>query len=507
MITSFLRLLRLSRVIIIYQLDRILFNSILCPSFLLWWIAPIRSIQQRSVPAEKRLVNALIELGPIFVKFGQSLSTRVDLLDPNMADALAQLQDKVPPFSGEIAQNILEKTYQKPIKGVFSHFDEMPLGSASIAQVHAASLLDGSDVVVKILRPDIKKIIQRDLTMLNTIAGIINRVHPKRQQLRALEVIDDYSITINNELNLILEASNMNQMQRAFIDDNRLHIPNIYWNLCRHHVMVSERIYGIPITHIDTLKQAGTDMHKLARDGVELFLSQVFQHNFFHADMHPGNIFVDITIPKQPRYQLVDFGIVGVLDPGDQRYLAENLSAFFARDYQKVAELHIESGWVAPDTSARAMGASIRAIGEPIYGKPLHDISFAEVLLQLFRVAEQHQMIVQPQLLLLQKTLFHVEGLARRLDDSMALPDIAEPIIRSWLGKQKSVLGSLEKILTKIPDWLAQYPEVKDAIITKILHKPQPQTPKIASPSLTKDLLFGSGVIAAGYIGILCLYA
>lgn len=470
MIRSLLRFITILRTLIIFQLDSLFLPRKYCASFWLWWLCPIRSIRMRNLSEEKRLLQALIELGPIFVKFGQSLSTRVDLLNTEMAQALATLQDNVPPFEAQIARKMVEQAYKQPLNNVLEHFENKPLGSASIAQVHAAKLLNGEDVVIKLLRPNIHLQIQHDLVMLRQIAYLIDTFHPKRKQLRAREVVEDYSTTITNELNLVLEASNMNLMKDAFTDDSRIHIPEVYWELTQENILVTERVYGIPITQIETLKKNGTDMHRLAKNGVELFLCQVFQHNFFHADMHPGNIFVDITQPDRPVYQLVDFGIVGMLPMRDQQYLAENLAAFFARDYQRVADLHIESGWVDQHTSSRTMGASIRAIGEPIYGKALHDISFADVLMKLFRVAEKHNMFVQPQLLLLQKTLFHVEGLARQLDDSMALPEIAEPIIKRWLKSKKGILGSAEKIIKKIPEWLAQYPEVKDIMIRKVLH-------------------------------------
>ena len=483
MLTTIIRSTSIFRTLITFQIDQILLPRIRCASFWLWWLAPIRSWRMSYYPKEQRLLMALIELGPIFVKFGQSLSTRVDLLDKPMADALATLQDRVPAFSTDKAIDIIENHLHSPLEKKFSFFNNTPLGSASIAQVHAACLHSGEDVVVKILRPNIHRDIDRDLKVLGGLATLIELFHPKRKQLRAHDIIEDYANTITHELNLTLEASNMRVMQQAFEEDARIHIPKIFWEYCTDKILVTERVYGIPITQIDTLEKQGTNMEKLARNGVELFLEQVFNHNFFHADMHPGNIFVDISDPEDPVYQLVDFGIVGILPKRDQIYLAENLAAFFSRDYQKVAELHIESGWVDRKTHARSMGADIRAIGEPIYGKPLNKISFAHILMQLFRVAEKHHMYVQPQLLLLQKTLFHVEGLARRIDDNMQLPDIAEPIIQKWLQSKKGILSSSYKIIEKIPEWLSLYPEVKDAIIHKILdtHKSPPAKEKIQS--------------------------
>ncbi len=290
--------------------------------------------------------------------------------------------------------------------------------------------------------------------MLHSLAGWIDTLHPQRSRLRAREVVQNYQDILLGELNLTLEAGNMSQMHASFTDDSRLTIPRVNWDLSTTEMLVTEAVSGHNLAEIESLKKQGVDCHRLATDGIALFLTQVFENNFFHADMHPGNIMINADNPARPHYILVDFGIVGVMSKEDLRYLAKNLHAFFNRDYQKVADLHIQSGWVAPNTSARAMAASVRAIGEPIYGKPLQEISFAEILLKLLQVAQEQQMVVQPQLLLLQKTLFQVEALARRLDDSIALPTIAEPIIKRWLQKEKGIYQGLERLATALPSWL-----------------------------------------------------
>lgn len=454
MIANLIRFLTLLRLVVAYQLDRLILPTSRCLSFWLWWLAPISSLQHRNTPAPQRLCQALIAMGPIYIKFGQALSTRVDLLSTEMALELAKLQDRVPPFATEEAEKLIQSQLKMPFHEVIQNLDAHPLGSASLAQVHAATLQSGEKVAIKLLRPGIKKRIQRDLKMLRSLAGWVDTCHPQRARLRAREVVQNYHDTLLDELNLTLEAGNMSQMRANFLEDTRLAIPQVNWELSTQDMLVTEEVSGATIAELPRLRKQGIDCNRLAKDGIALFLTQVFDHNFFHADMHPGNIMINTDNPARPNYILVDFGIVGVMSKEDLRYLAENLHAFFNRDYQKVADLHIESGWVEPSTNARAMAASVRAIGEPIYGKPLQEISFAEILLKLLQVAQEHQMIVQPQLLLLQKTLFQVEALARRLDDSIALPTIAEPIIKHWLQKEKGVYQGLERLANALPSWL-----------------------------------------------------
>jgi ubiquinone biosynthesis protein len=346
-------------------------------------------------------------LGPIFVKFGQILSTRRDLLPDDLAEELAKLQDQVPPFPGTQARAIIEKSWGKPIEAVLDGFDEQPLASASIAQVHIARLKDGREVVVKVVRPGIERIIRRDLGLLLTLAELAHRYWKDGRRLRPVEVVKDYQKTILDELDLQREAANASQLRKNFLGSSLLYVPEVHWDLCNPSVMVMERIHGTPVGEVDRLKAQGVSMKLLGERGVEIFFTQVFQHNFFHADMHPGNIFVE----PSGRYIAVDFGIVGTLTSEDQRYLAENLLAFFHHDYRRVAELHILSGWVPAHTRVDEFESAIRTVCEPIFGKPLAQISFGYFLLHLFQTARRFDMEVQPQLVLLQKTLLNIEGL------------------------------------------------------------------------------------------------
>src|SRR5690606_30796784 len=356
-------------------------------------------------PLGARLRLALEELGPIYVKFGQALSVRPDLLAPEVAFELAKLQDQVPPFPAEAAVAALEHAVARRVHEVVAHFDREPLAAASIAQVHAARLHDGADVVVKILRPNVRALIERDLEVLYAAAALAERYWPEARRLHPTEVVAEFERTLAAEIDLMREAANAAQLKRNFAGSELLYVPTVYWDYCRPNVLVMERIGGIPISHVGELKSRGTNIKRLAENGVEIFFTQVFRHNFFHADMHPGNIFVDVTDPERPRYVAVDFGIVGSLDARDQHYLAENFLAFFRRDYRRVAELHVDSGWVPRTTRVVELESAVRAVCEPIFNKPLKDISFGLVLLRLFQTARQFHMEVQPQLVLLQKTL------------------------------------------------------------------------------------------------------
>ena len=343
MIVSFIRFLTLVRLVIIYQLDRLIFPATRCPSFWLWWTAPIASFQQRNTPTPQRLHQALILMGPIFVKFGQALSTRVDLLPADIAKELAKLQDRVPPFPTAQAEALIQQELKQPFAEVIQHLSDRPLGSASLAQVHRATLVDGQKVAIKLLRPGIKRTIQKDLKMLHAIAYWIDIFHRQSKRLRAREVVQNYQETILDELNLTLEAGNMSQIQATFESDSRLTIPTVHWTLSTANMLVAEEVTGATIDELPGLHKKGVDCNRLAKDGIALFLTQVFENNFFHADMHPGNIMINISNPAKPSYILVDFGIVGSMRKQDLRYLAENLQAFFNRDYQKVADLHIQS--------------------------------------------------------------------------------------------------------------------------------------------------------------------
>lgn len=433
------------------------------------WFAPVRFLahlnpwnwmRDRNETDGARIRHALEELGPIFVKFGQMLSTRPDLIPEDIAVELALLQDRVPAFSN--APQLIESLYGRPLTDMFYTFDNAPLASASIAQVHAATLLDGKDVVVKVLRPGIDKIIKRDISLLYTIASLAERYWFTGRRLKPRDIVREFEQTLLHELDLLREAANASQLKRNFLHSDLLHVPEIYWPLAREKVMVMERIHGIQISDIDQLRAHGIDLKQLAERGVEIFFTQVFRDCFFHADMHPGNIFVSPKPAEKPQYIAVDFGIMGTLSPTDQRYLAENILAFFNRDYRKVAQLHIDSNWVPPDTRVDELESAIRTVCEPIFERPLKDISFGQLLLRLFQTGKQFHMKVQPQLLLLQKTLIHIEGLGRQLYPDLDLWSTGKPYLERWLKQQVGFVGLFRKVKENIPFWLEKFPEVPE---------------------------------------------
>ena len=401
-----------------------------------------------------RLRLALEELGPVFVKFGQAISTRRDLLPEDIADELVKLQDQVPPFAGETARKVAEEALGKPLETIFRRFDTEPLAAASIAQVHAAELPDGREVIVKVLRPGMREIIQRDIEVLYALARLADRYSSEGHRLRPVEVVREYEKTILDELDLMREAANATQLKRNFAGNNQLYVPEVHWDLCRENVMVMERIHGVPIGDIERLRELGTDFRRLAENGVAIFFTQVFRHNFFHADMHPGNIFVLADDPAHPRYAAVDFGIMGTLDAGDQDYLAQNFLAVFDRDYRKVATLHVESGWVPHDIRVEEMESAVRTICEPIFDRPLKDISFGVVLLRLFEVLRRFDARIQPQLILLQKTLFNIEGLGRQLYPDLDIWATASPILREWMREKRHPLHVARRMWERMPELL-----------------------------------------------------
>jgi ubiquinone biosynthesis protein len=412
----------------------------------------------------ERVRRALEELGPIFVKFGQMLSTRRDLLPDDLADELSKLQDRVPPFPGAEAQRIIEEELGHAISALFATFDVEPMASASIAQVHAATLADGHQVVVKVLRPGVHKTIARDVQLLYIIAGLAQRYWREGRRLRPLEVVKEYEKTIIDELDLVREAGNASQLRRNFQDSPMLYVPEVHWPLTRRRVLVMERIHGVPIGDLAELKRREVNLKRLSERGVKIFFTQVFRDSFFHADMHPGNIFVDITDLENPRYIAVDFGIIGTLGPEDQHYLAENFLAFFRRDYRRVAELHIESGWVPPGTRVDEFESAIRAVSEPIFDRPLKDISFGGFLLRLFQTARRFHMEVQPQLVLLQKTLLAVEGLGRQLDPELDLWKTAKPFLEEWMKDRVGPEAFARSMRQNLPRWAEQIPEIPGLI-------------------------------------------
>jgi len=450
------RLIQIERVLVRHRLDDFVRATHLYrPLRFVFFISPWTWFQRGSdLTRGARLRLALIELGPIFVKFGQALSTRRDLLPADIADELAKLQDKVPPFPGAVARAMIERSYGEPLETRLRAFEETPLAAASIAQVHAAKLADGRDVIVKVLRPGMKATIELDLEVLYTIAGMAERWWAQSRRLKPLEIVREYEKTVLDELDLMREAANASQLKRNFAGSLLLYVPEIYWDHCRQDVLVMERIHGIPIGDIARLRERGTDFRRLAENGVEIFFTQVFRHNFFHADMHPGNIFVLLDDPAWPRYAAVDFGIVGTLDLRDQRYLAENFLAVFDRDYRRVATLHVQSGWVPADTRVDEMESAVRTICEPIFDRPLKEISFGTILLRLFEALRRFNGQIQPQLLLLQKTLLNVEGLGRQLYPDLDIWQTASPVLRRWMRDRVRPRNVLRELRRGWPDAL-----------------------------------------------------
>jgi ubiquinone biosynthesis protein len=464
-ISRLFRLIRINFILVRYNLDEIIFAT--------RWFYPIRFLSyfnpwhwflKNKLTRGERLRKALENLGPIFIKAGQILSTRHDLLPDDVAEELAKLQDQVPSFSGTQAKRIIEHALNAKIHDVFGEFHSKALASASVAQVHAATLLDGTSVVVKVLRPNIKKRIDQDLDLLFILARLAEKYWSEAQRFKPRQIVEEIEQTLHDELDLLREGANASQLRRNFKNSPLLYIPEIYWDHCRQNVLVMERIEGIQIHNISALKAAGINMKKLAERGIEIFFTQVFRDSFFHADMHPGNVFVARGDPENPEYIAVDFGIVGSLSTKDQRYLAENMLAFFKRDYQRVAELHVASGWLPPDTRVDQFEGAIRAVCEPIFEKPLKDISFGQLLLRLFQAARRFNINIQPQLILLQKTLLNIEGVGRQIYPELDLWTTAAPFLERWLKKQIGVKAFLRRVRENIPYWSEKFPEIPGLI-------------------------------------------
>ncbi len=409
-----------------------------------------------AAPRAVRLRLALEALGPIFVKFGQVLSTRRDLLADDIAEELAKLQDQVPPFPSAQALAELEKAYGKPVHEVFKTFEAEPVASASVAQVHFATLPDGRDVAVKILRPGIAPVINHDIALLDALAGLLERLWADGKRLKPREVVGEFAKHLHDELDLMREAANCSQLRRNFNPSPLLQVPEVYWDWCTPSVMVMERMRGIPIAQVERVRAAGVDLKKLSRAGVEIFFTQVFRDGFFHADMHPGNILV----AADGRYVALDFGIMGTLNEVDKNYLAINFLAFFQRDYHRVATAHIESGWAPKETRVDELEAAVRAVCEPIFDRPLKDISFGHVLLRLFQTSRRFNVEIQPQLVLLQKTLLNIEGLGRQLDPELDLWDTAKPFLERWMGEQIGWRGLVNHLKHEAPQWAALLPQL-----------------------------------------------
>ena len=414
-----------------------------------------------------RLRRALETLGPIFVKFGQVLSTRRDLLPTDIADELAKLQDQVPPFDSALAIAEIERTLGRPVGEIFEQFDPVPVASASIAQVHLATLPGGIEAAVKVLRPNMLPVITRDLALMDAAAGLVERIWSQGRRLKPREVVAEFARHLHDELDLMREAANASQLRRNFLDSPLLLVPDIYWDYCTPTVMTMQRMHGTPVGQVGLLREQGIDMHKLSRAGVEIFFTQVFRDSFFHADMHPGNILV----APDGKYIALDFGIMGTLNEGDKNYLAQNFLAFFNRDYRRVAQAHVDAGWVPPGTRVDEFESAIRAVCEPIFDRPLKEISFGRVLLRLFQTARRFNLEVQPQLVMLQKTLLNIEGLGRQLDPDLDLWKTAKPFLERWMSEQIGWRGLVRAMKNEAPTW------------TTLL----PQLPRLAHRALAQD--------------------
>ncbi|MBD2811491.1 ubiquinone biosynthesis regulatory protein kinase UbiB [Xenorhabdus sp. Vera] len=459
------RLYFIIRIFLSYGLDELIPNIRLTwplrfGRYFLFWI----SNQHKDKPLGERLRLALQELGPVWIKFGQMLSTRRDLFPTAIADQLSMLQDRVVSFDGEVARKSIETALEGSLETWFENFDSKPLASASIAQVHTARLKEnGKEVVLKVIRPDILPVIKADIRLMYRLANLVPLL-PDGRRLRPREVVREYEKTLLDELNLLREAANAIQLRRNFEDSSMLYVPEVYPDYCRENVLVMERIYGIPVSDVTALKAQNTNMKLLAERGVQVFFTQVFRDSFFHADMHPGNIFVSYENPEDPTYIGIDYGIVGSLNKDDKRYLAENFIAFFNRDYRRVAELHVDSGWIPADTNVEDFEFAIRTVCEPIFEKPLAEISFGHVLLNLFNTARRFNMAIQPQLVLLQKTLLYVEGLGRQLYPQLDLWKTAKPFLEDWVHSQVGMPAIFRAFKEKAPYWVEKLPELPELV-------------------------------------------
>jgi ubiquinone biosynthesis protein len=474
-----LRLLKILFVILRFGLDEFL----LAHTRTRWMRAPLNLLlffRDTSAPRAVRLRRALEKLGPIFVKFGQLLSTRRDLMPADIADELAKLQDQVPPFPSAQAVALLESVYKKKLHEVFRSFDETPVASASVAQVHFAVLPDGREVAVKILRPGIEQVITHDVALLQICAGLVERWWQDGKRLKPREVVAEFDRHVHDELDLMLEAANASQLRRNFAGSRLLLVPEVYWDWCATEVMVMERMTGTPISQVDALRAAGVNIHKLAADGVEIFYTQVFRDGFFHADMHPGNV----QVARDGRYIALDFGIMGTLNDTDKRYLAQNFIAFFRRDYKRVAEVHIESGWAPAETRVDELEAAIRAVCEPIFDRPLREVSFGRVLLRLFQASRRFGIEIQPQLVLLQKTLLNIEGLGLQLDPELDLWKTAKPWLERWMSEQVGWRAFFKTLKAEAPNYATLLPQ-----LPRLLHERLTAHPTLEVENLLRELV------------------
>jgi ubiquinone biosynthesis protein len=500
------RLFRIARVAYLYGLDSLILEHEVEPGLrtrLLLAAQRLMFWRDLSAPRAVRLRQALEDLGPIFVKFGQLLSTRRDILPLDIADELAKLQDRVPPFPSELAMAELEKAYGKPVDAVFAAFDRTPVASASVAQVHFAVLPDGREVAVKILRPGIQPVIEHDIALLQVAANLLETLWADGRRLKPREVVAEFDKYLHYELDLMREAANCSQLRRNFEGSDLLILPEVHWDWCSTSVMVMQRMHGTTISQIAELRDKGVDIPRLARAGVEIFFTQVFRDGFFHADMHPGNIFVATDGPRKGSYIALDFGIVGTLSDVDKNYLAQNFLAFFKRDYKRVAEAHIESGWAPKDTRVDEFEAAIRSVCEPFFDRPLKEISLGRVLLRLFQTSRQFNVEVQPQLVLLQKTLLNVEGLGRELDPELDLWQTALPFLERWMSEQLGWLALENNIKREATNWARLLPTLP-RLVHQALTATATPAPNLELESLAaevrslRQLLWLAFAVAAG---------
>jgi len=508
-----LRVFRVARILAVafqYGLDEIALSSLRHA-----WLGRVLVVvtlgRRLRQPRGERLRKALEALGPIFVKFGQALSTRRDLLPTDVADELALLQDRVPPFDSAVAVREIERGLGHPLAEIFSSFERTPVASASIAQVHlavfgpGAGALEGREAAVKVLRPGMRAVIDKDLALLDIAAGLIERVWQDGRRLRLREVVAEFDKVMHDELDLVREASNASQLRRNFAGSPLLRVPEMFWDYCSEGVLVMERMRGIPISQIQQLRDAGVDLKKLSRDGVEIFFTQVFRDSFFHADMHPGNIYVGAEGSDFGRYIALDFGIVGTLTETDKNYLAQNFLAFFRRDYRRVALTHIESGWVPAGTRADELESAIRGVCEPIFDKPLKDISFGQVLMRLFAASRRFNVEIQPQLVLLQKTLLNIEGLGRQLDPELDLWKTARPQLERWMNQQVGWRGLQERLVAEAPQWSQLLPQIP-RLLHRALEDDTRHRELVAELRRTRASQENTRLVATAALAVACIF-
>jgi ubiquinone biosynthesis protein len=461
---QFLRLLHVSATLTRYGLNELLSATHLFRP--MRWIRGVlpggRDIS--GLPRGARLRLALQDLGPVYVKFGQIMSTRRDLLPSDIANELSLLQDQVPPFPGEEAQAIIELALGQPVDALFAHFDPQPLASASIAQVHPCTLQDGREAVIKVVRPGIEKQLRRDIDLLKAIAGLAERYWEEAERIQPLEIVREFETFVFDELDMQREAANASVLRSNFEGSRDLYIPEIYWPYCKQRVLTMERVSGVGVGEIEKLRELGVDLERLALRGVRVFYTQVFRDNLFHADMHPGNILVDVSNPADPTFIALDFGIVASLTPKDLYYISENFMALFNRDYRRVAQLHIDAGWVPQDTRVDELESAVRTVGEPNFTRPLNEISFGELLFKIFKVARRFRLTIQPQLIMLQKTLLNIEGVGRQLYPELDIWAVAKPELETILREKHGVDRAARELRERLPGWLSQAPEMPGLI-------------------------------------------